>query len=43
MANQPKFQFAEDGPKFPVEAIGIVVLGSALPPVRIHFPFGVPS
>ena len=43
MANQPKFQFSEDGPKFPVETIGIAVLGSAFLPVRTHFPFAVPS
>ena len=43
MANQPKFQFSEDGVKHPVETIGIVVLGCAFLPLRTHVPFAVPS
>ena len=43
MANQPRFQFSEDGLKSLVETTGIVVLGAVLAPARLHLPFAVPS
>ena len=43
IANQPMFQFSEDGSNVQDETIGIVVLGSVCFPQRVHLPLAVPS